>query len=492
MKNKFLFFCLLLILSNLWLSSCKHTASRAHNLPPSPFTVRVALSANGNDAHLSWDRAKDPNGDPVVYSVFFKDTLVKNLTDTTFIISNIGYNITVPGSVIAKDNHGASTSTSFTITVGDNPYTEIPDENFEKSLIKLKIDDTLDRKLLISSALKVSDLILIAEWGKEIKDLTGIEAFKNLKYLNCYGQSLPSVNLSSNTDLTTLVIPQNRLKNLDLSKNENLQILDCGQNQLTSLDLSKNKLLQSLNCQYNFNIPVLDLTQNSSLTVVNCAGIHLNDLNTTKLPFLKKLICYVNNFTSLDLSKNKDLQELDCSATRLSTLDLSNNINLTSLNCSYTNLNNLDVSQNTLLQTLDCHYDKGLTYLNFGKIQSIVSIDCSMSFLSKLDVYSCKNLQTLNCSSNLLSSLNLTTNSFLQTLNCSFNKISSLDLATNTNLQDLDCSFNQLTTLDLRTNTLIKTLDSIGNNIQVICLANLALVKSNWTKNSSAVYQICM
>ena len=147
MKIRFLYFALVMILAGLWLGGCKHANDLDPNLPPMPFTVKYTLSANSTDVILIWNKAKDPNGDLVTYSVFYKDTLAKNLNDTTFTILNAGYNTTISGSIIAKDNHGASTSAVFTITVGSDPYVQIPDVNFEKALINLSIDDVLDGKL---------------------------------------------------------------------------------------------------------------------------------------------------------------------------------------------------------------------------------------------------------------------------------------------------------------------------------------------------------
>ncbi|QJD80057.1 hypothetical protein [Spirosoma rhododendri] len=88
------------------------------NHPPASFAVKPTLAPNNTDVVLTWTRAKDPDGDPVTYAVVYKDTLVRNLTDTTYVIKNAGYEITATGSVVAYDSHRASTAASFSQVTG--------------------------------------------------------------------------------------------------------------------------------------------------------------------------------------------------------------------------------------------------------------------------------------------------------------------------------------------------------------------------------------
>lgn len=118
MRNRFLLFTLLVVLAGWGLIRCKQPDALGPNLPPSPFSIKATPSPGGNDVVLNWTSAKDPNGDPVTYSVVYKDTLIKDLIDTTFTIPNVGYYTTASGSVIARDNHGASTTANFILTTG--------------------------------------------------------------------------------------------------------------------------------------------------------------------------------------------------------------------------------------------------------------------------------------------------------------------------------------------------------------------------------------
>jgi hypothetical protein len=63
--------------------SCKTKKDVKPNSPPSSFTVTATLADNGKDIILKWTKSKDPDGDAVTYAVVYKDTLAKNLSDTT-------------------------------------------------------------------------------------------------------------------------------------------------------------------------------------------------------------------------------------------------------------------------------------------------------------------------------------------------------------------------------------------------------------------------
>ncbi|WP_460973427.1 leucine-rich repeat domain-containing protein [Spirosoma migulaei] len=301
-----------IILLNVLLISCNKSNDPDPNLPPAAFTISGKLAPNGPHLVLTWTKAKDPNGDPVTYTVFWKDTLTRTLTDTTYTLRNVHYNTTVVGSVIAKDSKKASTLSSFSIAVGAEPYLTIPDVNFEQALFDLKIDSLMDGRLRAADAFKVISLNVS---NKKISRLQGIEGFISLKTLDCSGNSLTSLDISQATALTKLY---------------------CGSNKLTSLNVAKNLVLNELDCSEN-NLTGLDVSLNTSLTL----------LGSTK-----------NSLTSLDLSKNAKLTKLYCTNNRLTSLDISKNTALTVLWCFSNTLTNLDLRANPLLQVLQCFGNK--------------------------------------------------------------------------------------------------------------------------------------
>ena len=146
--------------------------------------------------------------------------------------------------------------------------TLIPDENFEKALIELGYDDTLDGGVLTSN---INGIVALWIDEKDIHDLTGIEDFTALIELDCGSNQFTSLDVSKNTALTFLGLFDNNLTSLDISNNTALTSLNCRFGQLTNLDVSKNTALRKLQCVDN-RLTNLDLSNNPDLTLVLCGG----------------------------------------------------------------------------------------------------------------------------------------------------------------------------------------------------------------------------
>ena len=102
--------------------------------------------------------------------------------------------------------------------------------------------------------------------NKGIVDLTGIEAFKALTYLNCVGNKFTSLDISKNTALVWLDCHKNSLGSIDVSKNTALKYLYCYDNKLTSLDVSNNAVLLELDCNSN-SLTSLDVRNGNNLNM---------------------------------------------------------------------------------------------------------------------------------------------------------------------------------------------------------------------------------
>ncbi|MEX0314048.1 MAG: leucine-rich repeat domain-containing protein [Allomuricauda sp.] len=155
----------------------------------------------------------------------------------------------------------------------------IDDINFKNALLNSNCIDTngdgeVDSSLDLNNdkkiqAREIEKVEILNVSYKNIKSLKGIEAFINLKRLDCH---------------------DNKLKSLDVSRNSNLEVLYCYDNYLTTLDVSKNKSLKKLGCRGN-KLIALDLSSN---------------------PKLDALYCYENNLTYLNVrnGNNSNLQSL--------------------------------------------------------------------------------------------------------------------------------------------------------------------------------------
>lgn len=323
------------------------------NQPPGNFNVTSTLSTNGQDVILKWNKSKDPEGDLVTYSVVYNDTLARNLSDTTYTIKNLPFETEIKGTIVAKDTKGNKTVSSFTMQTGMD-YVAIPDANFEKFLIKLKIDDVQDGKILRSSVLKVTALDVSGVYEKDIDkiiNLTGIEVFINLKNFNCSNNKITQIDISKNIALTELDCSSNKLTKLDVSNNLSLNNLNCFQNNLPSLDVRKNIGLKSLACFYN-NLNSLDVSTNTALEFLNCENNKLSNLDISKNSILTTLFCGRNILTNIDMSKNLTLTDIHCDENKLSDLDVSKQISLKVLWCGSNQLASLDVSKNISIERI--------------------------------------------------------------------------------------------------------------------------------------------
>ena len=99
---------------------------------------------------------------------------------------------------------------------GYSQKVNIPDNNFEQALVDLKIDTDgeVNGYLLKSDAQEVTFLDVS---NKKIKDLSGIEAFTSLSFLDCSNNQVSNLDLSNNIGLTIIFNDVNDLINLNTS-----------------------------------------------------------------------------------------------------------------------------------------------------------------------------------------------------------------------------------------------------------------------------------
>ena len=118
--------------------------------------------------------------------------------------------------------------------IGFGQLTYVPDDNFEQALINLGYDSVLDDYVVTANINVVTSLYF---WVQGISDLTGIENFTALTYLNCRHNLLTTIDVSQNNALTELHCQDNLLISLNVSSNTALEGLYCSDNQITSLDI---------------------------------------------------------------------------------------------------------------------------------------------------------------------------------------------------------------------------------------------------------------
>ena len=223
-----------------------------------------------------------------------------------------------------------------------------PDPNFRNYIQTYKAGG---RNVLTVEEQRKVDTIDVKGWN--ISNLKGIEAFPNLKELNCENNSIQKLDLRQNPELEKLICDKNQLTQLDLSKNPKIHHLICSWNQLKQLDVSNLEDLVTLDCSHN-DLEQLDVKNSKSLVALNCSWNRLTELDAdvTHKPSLERVECQNNQLTSLILGQNKLLKKLNCAHNQLTQLNLNNMISLKELNCSNNQLTVLDVSSSQNLTKL--------------------------------------------------------------------------------------------------------------------------------------------
>lgn len=140
----------------------------------------------------------------------------------------------------------------------------IPDTNFKNALLNhhTVVDTNGDGKIQCSEAENyVGELSL---QFSNIEDLTGIEAFTNVSYINCSGNALTELDVSHNKELNRLDCNNNQLSTIDVSSNTKLQALYCGENLMTSVDVSGNSALMSFHATGSLYLEYINLANGNN------------------------------------------------------------------------------------------------------------------------------------------------------------------------------------------------------------------------------------
>ena len=142
-------------------------------------------------------------------------------------------------------------NSDLTITANFLPKTQLNDSSFEKYLIEIGIDDILDGFVDTKKCLSVTSMDLS---NKNIRDLTGLNVFKNLKVLVADNNFIENIDLSQNDKLEILSLSNNNLENIDLSSLPSLALLNLSSNNFNSLDVSSSSYLYNLDIRKNPNL----------------------------------------------------------------------------------------------------------------------------------------------------------------------------------------------------------------------------------------------
>ena len=276
--------------------------------------------------------------------------------------------------------------------IGFGQNVNIPDAIFKEYLVNnTAINTNGDYEIQVSEASVFNGgIYLYAGPGSGsclmcgIFDLTGIEAFVSLTYLDCSGNLLTNLDVSACIALTTLNCDYNQLTSLDVSANTALTTLYCRQNQLTSLDVSANTALTTLSCSGN-QLTSLNVSACTALTYLDCTFNALTSLN-------------VKNGNNSNMSflayNNPNLSCIEVDNVAWSTSNWTNDIDSTaffSLNCSGAGFSDINESNTLMIYPNPTNGDFTITGLELlGTVSSLSLTDMNGKVVKVLDTKAIK------------------------------------------------------------------------------------------------------
>lgn len=161
--------------------------------------------------------------------------------------------------------------------------------------------------------------------GLGIHDLTGIEAFQAVEWINAADNPITNINISGCLALKRLTLSYNNAFTDLTLVSTSLEKIEISCPTLTSLDLNGCPALKEINVTNN---PLL-----TSLTITNCTALQeflvYNNpmqtiLNMGSHYYLRLFQCQSNNLSSLDISSCRSLQYFYCNGNPLTSLNMAN------------------------------------------------------------------------------------------------------------------------------------------------------------------------
>jgi len=358
---------------------------------------------------------------------------------------------------------------SFINLVSQAQIVNIPDANFKTKLLAasptnqiaknqfnnfVKIDVNNNSEIEVSEASLISYLNIS---NSTIANLTGIQSFVNLTFLNCSTNQLTALNLTNNTLLSNLQCFDNQLISIT-GIATNIRDIGCSNNQLTTLNVSNKPMLFNLKCNNNL-LTSLNITNTFAISSLDYSTNQIQNINLTPLAAsLQTLVMGGNpytsivNITSLINLNFLDVGNIGLNYFPLNQLNMPLFTNLTTLKNNNVPLGNINYGLIPNLQFLSAQ-NTNLTAINLTNLTNIRFLLLGLNQLDSIDVTPLPNLESLVLNSNPLSSILFGNHPLLASV-----------FVTNSNMTSLDFSFlPALSSLSVNSNSLLTTLN-IKNN----------------------------
>ncbi len=351
-----------------------------------------------------------------------------------------------------------------------------------------------------------------------IADLTGIEAFQSIRYINVSYNPLTALTLSLSSLENLIVDNCSQLTSIDIHGSQNIKTFRCQLNaNLVNLNIVGCWLLQDLRVNYNPLLTSLDLGIGYyyALTFFQCNGNSIISLDISKCTVLAQFYCYLNQLTSLNIANghmntfqsiwadgNPDLFCIQVDNVPVAEYLWGNdsysfrfdlwatfNTNCTNFNpnctigipnANFKNalLNNPAINTNGN-NDIECEEAEaytgainvdGLNITNVTGIEAFVnltSLSCNNNPINTLNVSGFTALSNIEVSTTLSTgvSVDLSNCASLTTLNLNNKKLNALNLNGCSALTNIDCANNLLSSLDVSYSPALTSLTCNNNQL---------------------------
>ncbi len=330
---------------------------------------------------------------------------------------------------------------------------DIPDPLFMQGLIENDVDDNGDGMIQLSEAESTRSLYL---FGRDIKDVSGIENFINLDLLELGDNDLTAIDVTKIPNLEFLNVCLNDLTEINLDLNVKLEWLDASNNNLTEIDVSNNINLEEFRASNN-NLSQVVLNLNINLDRIDLSINNLDEIEVYNNVNLERLHIGENNIKEIDLTNNLLLKELEADRNSIISLDLSKNIALKEIDLENNDLTNIDFTNNIRLEVIQVE-NNTIREIDLSHNQALKRLIISKNELSELDISENINLEQLYAASNSISNIDIGNNLLLESLVLGATDIVNLDISKNLNLEVLVISQTEISELDLSKNIKLRGL----------------------------------
>ncbi|WP_299434700.1 matrixin family metalloprotease [uncultured Aquimarina sp.] len=413
---------------------------------------QFSVTASGYDS-VSWFSSADGNS----WTALSDDSIYSGTTTATLTLSNVPANYDGLFYRAYLENNCSEFLNTDQATLTVYGYTAIPDANFEAALEALGYDDISGNGQVPTYL--IENVTSLDVQYSNISDLTGIEDFTALQFIQVRNNSLTTLDLSANTALITVAFRENSIATLDISNSPNITDIYGAFNNLTTINLSNNTLLEVLAIRNN-SLSILDLSTNAALTQVN---VRNNSLTSIDLRNGANTI-----LSSTDFTGNANLtcilvDDAAYSTTNWTNVEATTNFSDTSY-CGYTTIP--DTNFEAALEALgydDISNDGQVPTALIENVTSLQIGDNSINDVTGLEDFT--SLTELDFYQIGLSSIDLSNNTLLEKVSLDNNPLTNIDLTALVNLTELSLELTDITGIDVSANTALVVLDVSDNDL---------------------------